>query len=83
MFKMSWQRIQKYKFKDQSIKPLMELLTSIYAMHEIKKDNQMLYETGYFGPGSNSLLNNSYNAALKEIRPHFIPLVEGSDKNIE
>jgi len=43
----------------------------------------MLYETGYFGPGSNALLNNAYNNSLRTIRPHIIPLVEGSDKTIE
>jgi len=83
MFKMSWQRIQAYKFKDSNIKPLMELLTSIYALHEIRKDNQMLYETGYFGQGSNSLLNEAYNMLLRGLRPHIIPLVEGSEENIQ
>lgn len=43
----------------------------------------MLYETGYFGAGSGRILNNAYNEQLRKIRPHVIPLVEGSEKTME
>jgi hypothetical protein len=52
-------------------------------MHEIRKENQNLYETGFFGPGAIQLLNDSYNEALRELRPHLVPLVEMSDLELE
>ena len=52
-------------------------------MNEIRKDNQLLYETGFFGRGSVDLLTDSYNEALRDLRPHLIPLVEMSDLDKE
>ena len=51
----------------------------IFALKEIQRDNQMLYETGYFGPGSGAILTDTYNTLLRELRPHIIPLVEMLD----
>jgi len=58
---------------------VLELLVRIYALKELQRDNQMLYEVGYFGAGSIQLLNDSYNELLLQLRPHLIPLVEMTD----
>jgi len=62
MFKMARKRIANYPFKDQKIRPLLELLASIFALKELHVDNQHLYETGFFRAGSGDLLTESYNA---------------------
>jgi hypothetical protein len=79
MFQMARQRVDQNNFTDKNIKPILHLLISIFAMYEIRKDNQLLYETGFFGAGTVTLMNNSYNEALRELRPHLIPLVEMSE----
>jgi len=61
MFKMSLNKINETKFKDAKIPELLRILVGIYALKEMSKDNTMLYETGFFGPGSASLLNKAYN----------------------
>lgn len=55
----------------------------IFALKEIIKDNQLLYEEGFFGKGSLKLLNDSYNSCLLELRPQMIPLVELNDLSKE
>jgi hypothetical protein len=65
------------------LKPILLLLISIFALHEIRKENQNLYETRFFGPGSMKLLNESYNEALRELRPHLVNLVEMSKLETE
>merc|ERR1711957_164256 len=61
---MARQNLAETKFKDQNIRPILEILVSIFAIKELQKDNQMLYEVGFFGAGSIELLNNSYNELL-------------------
>ena len=62
MFKMARQRIEEHSFTDKNLPPILCLLTTIYALKELIKDNQLLYEVGFFGAGSLSLLNDAYNA---------------------
>ena len=49
---MSIERINSYNFDDKAQKEIIELLLSIYALKEALRDNQLLYETGFFGAGS-------------------------------
>jgi len=48
-------------------------------MKELLRDNQMLYETGFFKKGALELLNRAYNQALRELRPQMVALVELGD----
>jgi len=82
MFMMARQRIAHYPFKDQKIRPILELMASIYALKELQVDNQHLYETGFFRAGSGDLLTESYNSQLRLLRPHLIPIVELSDASV-
>ena len=52
------------------------LLIRIFACKELLRDNQMLYETGFFKKGALQLLTDAYNRAIKDLRPHMIPFVE-------
>jgi len=47
-------------------------------LKQLRHDNQALYETGFFGPGANVLLDAAFKQLLVELRPHMIPLVETS-----
>jgi len=82
MFKMSRERIANYDFKDQKIRPLLDLLAGIYALKELQADHHHLYETGFFRMGSGDLLTESYNTQLLLLRPHLIPIVELSDASL-
>jgi len=64
MFQMARQNLTETNFKDQNIRPILQILVSIFAIKELQKDNQMLYEVGFFGAGSIQLLNDSYNELL-------------------
>lgn len=83
MFKMSLNKINQTKFKDQKLKEILLLLTSIYALKELIKDNTILYETGFFGPGAATLLTQAYNEQLILLRPHIIPLCELGEQAIQ
>lgn len=52
------QHLQDTKFKDPRIKPLLTLLAQIYALDILSKDSVLLYETGFFGTGSNDLIHD-------------------------
>lgn len=76
MFLLTRKNVANYKFKDPKLPEIMELLLCIYALKEIKKDPQLLYEEGFFGKNSGTLLVKCYNEKLLELRPHIIGLVE-------
>ncbi len=76
--------IEATKFKDQRSKDLMVLLAKIYALKQLKLNNQACYETGFFSKGSTELLLDATKQALIQLRPHMIPLVElNSDEIID
>ena len=55
----------------------MTLLLRLYALTEIKNnDSSTLYEAGYFGPGTASILMEATKKLLVELRPQMIPLIE-------
>ncbi len=68
--------INEKTFKDPNIKPLLHLLAKVFALKQLSMDSDALYETGFFGTGSKSLLLDGLKKELVELRPHMIPLVE-------
>jgi hypothetical protein len=52
------------------------LLARIFALHILVNDSALLYESGFFGTGSNDLLTQCFKDACKELRPQIIPLIE-------
>jgi len=50
-----------------------------FALNLLDQDSKNLYETGFFGAGSDSLLQDSFKYLMNELRPHMIPLVEYMD----
>jgi hypothetical protein len=65
MFTMARQRVTEHKFTDPTIPAILLLLIRIYALKELIKDNQCLYEEGFFRAGSISLLTEAYNGCLQ------------------
>jgi len=65
-----------HKFKDQNIKPLLDLLIKVFAVYILMNDKDNLFESGFFGKGSLKLINDSFAKLLTTIRPHMIPLAE-------
>lgn len=63
-------------FNDSNIRPLLFLLARIFALKQLQLDSSALYETGFYGKGSKTLLLDSMKGLLVELRPHMIPLVE-------
>lgn len=54
----------------------MQLLAKIFALHLLTLDSVFLYESGFFGPGSNQLAQDCLNHACEALRPQIIPLIE-------
>ena len=64
------------KVADQNIKKAFMNLYANFALKQLSLDCVSLYETGFFGPGSNDLLLAAYKQTLIEMRPNVIGLVE-------
>jgi len=54
----------------------MILLAKIFALNILEKDSVLLYESGYFGVGSNELLMETLKIACQQLRPQIVNLVE-------
>jgi hypothetical protein len=48
MFQMMREKIEKTPFKDERIRTILELLAKVFALKELKNENQMIYEAGFF-----------------------------------
>lgn len=70
------QAVEEKKFKDVNNRPMMLLLAKIYALQILTQDSVLLYESGFFGHGSNDLAQDCLKKACVELRPQMIPLVE-------
>ena len=68
--------MREHPFKDEKIRELLNLMIQVFALKEITRDNQLIYESGFFSKGAATLLNESYNSVLRTLRPHLIPLIE-------
>ena len=76
MFLMAKDHFEKGDFKDANIKPTLDLVLKVFAVHQLTQTNAGLYECGYFTAGSGPLLDRAFKQLLVELRPHMIPLVE-------
>jgi len=63
---------------DAKVQVPLEFLLKIFAVKQILKDPQSLYECGYFGTGSGQLCDAAYKKLLVDMRPHMIPFIEYS-----
>ena len=52
------------------------LLGKVFALKQLMLDCTALYECGYFVAGCRDLLQDSMKAAVQEVRPQIVPLVE-------
>ena len=58
---------------------MCHLILKVYGLKQITEDMTGLFECGFFGRGSSKLILDAYDALLKEMRPHLVPLVELTD----
>lgn len=55
---------------------MLTILAQVFALKELIVDSHACYETGFFQPGSNALIEEALDASLKELRPYMVDLVE-------
>lgn len=75
-FHVFYTEIKALKTKDPKIKENLFLLCQILGLYELLNDSAVLYETGYFKPGSGQLVLDGLKELLVKLRPQMIPLVE-------
>ena len=80
MYKTAKAQIDLFKFKDDKLKPQIELLLKVFAVNYIREDPVDLFETGFFGKGSSKLIDAAFKKLLVDLRPQMIPLIEVSSK---
>ena len=68
-FKMAHDAYKDHSFKDQRIKPLLNLLLKVFALKLLTNDNEGLYEIGFFNFNSKRLLTESMKHLLVQMRP--------------
>ena len=73
---MARELMNKQAFADKNVAKFLSNALKVFSLKQLIIDNQSLYESGHFGPGSGNLLNAAYNAALNEMRPQMIAYVE-------
>eukprot|EP00347_Sterkiella_histriomuscorum_P006528 403352422 len=61
-----------------TLKQHLTLLLRLFAVYELTIDNAVLYECGFFQPGTLHLLQEALKKLLVELRPQMIPLVEAA-----
>ena len=69
MFKTAKSQIDLFKFKDDKLKPLVELLIKLFAVNYIREDPVDLFEIGFFGRGSSKLIDAAFKKLLVDLRP--------------
>ena len=56
----------------------MFTLVKLFAVNQLMKDSECLYEAGFFGAGSGSLRDEAFKRLLTDLRPNMLGLVEYS-----
>jgi hypothetical protein len=76
MFMMAIERLNRSKFQDKKIAPILNLCIKIFALKCLQDNVHGLYECGFFEKRANRLIENSMHKLLTDLRPHMIPIVE-------
>jgi len=75
-FLVACRNLEEGKVKDAGLRKVLTLLYQGFAINQLDEDSKNLYESGFFGSGSNALLQESFKHLMTELRPHMVPLVE-------
>lgn len=62
--------------KDQNLKNHLLNMVSLTAITWVNQDRDLGYDTGYFGKGATTNLDEAQKLLLRRIRPQIIPIVE-------
>ena len=61
---------------DESLRPVLESLQSLFALSRFEADRGWFLEKGYFEGVKAGAVREQVNRLLEEIRPHAVPLVD-------
>ena len=76
MFERARNMLQARLIKDENVRTAFMRCFSNFALKQLSLDSVPLYETGFFGPGSNDLLEAAYKQNLTDLRPDMVGLSE-------
>lgn len=68
--------IEKQRWNDVRIKPIVLELLKISALFELKENCGALIDSGFIARGSLKFLSEALDVQIKKVRPHLIPLTE-------
>lgn len=71
--------IEKAGIKCLNLHAHMRKLVTLHGLNELAKDSQVLYDCGYFKPGTNGEIIAAIKRITEDLRPQFISLIEGFD----
>ena len=54
----------------------MDLVAKILCLELLLEDGVAVYDTGFLAPGSFRAMQKAMEQCVKELRPHFLPLLE-------
>ena len=75
-FRLTYDVILQQQFKDPNNKKVLTILAKIFGLKELNNDSHACYESGFFKSGTNALIEEALDSALKELRPYMVDLVE-------
>ena len=61
LFEMALKRVKDYRFKEESLRLAIIRLIKLFAVNDLVKDSESLYEVGYFRAGSGALRDQALN----------------------
>ena len=66
--------LEKSNLKCQNLKKALYSALANFALKQLSLDNNLLYESGFFGRGSGDLIEQSYKQTLVDLRPNMVGL---------
>lgn len=76
MYERARQKLESKKIRDANLVTNFKTVLANFALKSLQADNINLYESGFFGAGSNDLLDAAYKQTLVDLRPQMIGLCE-------
>ena len=68
-FNLFRSQIEKAELKDPQIKEHLTLLVKILAIDHLLKEGDVVFDSGFFAPGSYSTLQKAMSSCIKQLRP--------------
>ena len=79
LFHVARTKIESTEFQDPKVKEHLILLTKISALDLLINQGAVVFDSGFFAPGSYSNLQKAQKICIENLRPQMIPIVETMD----